>query len=189
MRSARGMARMFVTVAALASAAAAGAQTPAAQQPAGSRPTTYQGGLPATDVSAAAVKAFIDALPKNAITDSPIRAVDVGGYRVGVFGVFRPKNMPGDAIAHETRTTEIYYVLEGGGTLVTGGTITDMKPPPAGRNAGPRGDKIDGGVTRHVGPGDIIIIPGRTPHWWSSLDSDIRYLIFRPDPDGRMTLK
>ena len=151
--------------------------------------TTYQGGMPATDVSAAAVKAFIDGLPKDAITDSPIRAVDVGGYRVGVFGVFRPKNLPGDAIAHETRTTEIYYMLEGGGTLVTGGTIIGIKAPPAGRAPGPRGDKIEGGVSRHVSPGDIIIIPGRTPHWWSSLDTDIRYLIFRPDPDGRMTLK
>ena len=163
------------------------AQAPA--QTTGQPGTTYQGGLPATDVSAAAVKAFIDALPKNAITDSPIRAVDVGGYRVGVFGVFRPKNLPGDAIAHETKTTEIYYMLEGGGTLVTGGTITGIKPPPAGRAPGPRGDKIDGGVSRHVVPGDIIIIPGRTPHWWSGLDSDIRYLIFRPDPDGKMTLK
>jgi mannose-6-phosphate isomerase-like protein (cupin superfamily) len=168
-----------------------GAQAPAAppRAAAGQPATTYQGGMPATDVSAAAVKAFIDALPKDAITDSPIRAVDVGGYRVGVFGVFRPKNMPGDAIAHETRTTEIYYMLAGGGTLVTGGTITGIKPPPAGRAPGPRGDKIDGGVSRHVVPGDIIIIPGRTPHWWSALDSDIRYLIFRPDPDGKMTLK
>lgn len=169
----------------------AGAQAPAAPQPAGTAPapSTYQGGLPATDISAAAVKAFIDRLPTNAITDSPIRVVDVGGYRVGTFGVFRPKDLPGDAIAHQTRTTEIYYILQGGGTLVTGGTITGMKPPPAGRNPGPRGDRIEGGVSRHVGPGDIIIIPGRTPHWWSSLDSDIRYLIFRPDPDGRMTLK
>ena len=190
MGSVRILAGTFLVLV-VAVGATAFAQAPAARQPAAAQQpaTSYQGGLPATDVSAAQVNAFIDALPKNAITDAPIRAVDVGGYRVGVFGVFRPKNMPGDAIAHETRTTEIYYMLQGGGTLVTGGTITSMKPPPAGRNAGPRGDKIEGGVTRHVGPGDIIVIPGRTPHWWSSLDSDIRYLIFRPDPDGRMTLK
>jgi hypothetical protein len=35
----------------------------------------------------------------------------------------------------------------------------------------------------------VVIIPGRTPHWWSELESDIEYLIFRPDPDGRMRLK
>jgi mannose-6-phosphate isomerase-like protein (cupin superfamily) len=159
---------------------------PAAQKSDG---RTYQGGLPATYLTSQDVQTFLKALPKDAITDSPIRTVDVGGYRVGVFGVFRPKSQPGDAIAHETRTTEIYYILDGGGTLVTGGTIADMKAPPDGRNAGPRGTRIDGGVSRHVGPGDIIIIPGRAPHWWSSLDSDIHYLIYRPDPDGRMTLK
>ena len=145
--------------------------------------------LPATDITAAQVQAFLKALPKDAISDLPIRAVDVGGYRVGVYGVFRPKSQPGDAIAHETRTTEIYYIVEGGGTLVTGGKIVDLKPPPPGRNAGPRGDRIEGGVSRHVSKGDIIIIPGRTPHWWSSLDSDLNYLIYRPDPDGRMNLK
>ena len=152
-------------------------------------PAAAQNPLPATDVPASQVQAFLKALPRDAITDSPIRVVDVGGYRVGIFGVFRPKTQPGDAIAHETRTTEIYYIVEGGGTLVTGGKIMDLKPPPAGRNPGPRGGRIEGGVTRHVSKGDIIVIPGRTPHWWSSLDSDVNYLIYRPDPDGRLTLK
>ena len=46
---------------------------------------------------------------------------DVGGYKVGVYGVFRPKSVPGDANVHDTTVTEIYYMLEGSGTLVTGG--------------------------------------------------------------------
>ena len=166
----------------LAFASVAAAQNEAAKAKAGEP-------LPATDITNAQVQAFLKGLPRDAITDAPIRAVDVGGYRVGVYGVFRPKSQPGDAIAHETRTTEIYYIVDGGGTLVTGGKIVDLKPPPAGRNAGPRGDRIEGGVSRHVTKGDIIIIPGRTPHWWSSLDGDINYLIYRPDPDGRMNLK
>jgi len=166
----------------LAFASVAAAQNEAAKATAGEP-------LPATDITNAQVQAFLKGLPRDAITDAPIRAVDVGGYRVGVYGVFRPKSQPGDAIAHETRTTEIYYIVDGGGTLVTGGKIMDLKPPPAGRNAGPRGDRIEGGVSRHVSKGDIIIIPGRTPHWWSSLDGDLNYLIYRPDPDGRMNLK
>ena len=157
---------------------------PAAAQLQGQPPT-----LPATDVTSKDIQAFLKALPANAISDLPIRAVDVGGYKVGVFGVFRPKAMPGDAIAHNTRTTEVYYILDGAGVLVTGGVITDVKAPPAGRNPGPRGDKIEGGVSRRVSAGDMIIIPGKTPHWWSSLESDIHYLIIRPDPDGRMNLK
>jgi len=145
--------------------------------------------LPATDVTATQMKAFLDALPRNEINDLPVRVVDVGGYKVGVFGVFRPKNDPGDAIAHETKTSEVYYILEGGGTLVTGGKIVNPKPVPANRSAGPRGEKIEGGVTRHVSKGDLIIIPGRTPHWWSSLDGDLNYMIIRPDPEGRLKLK
>jgi len=152
-------------------------------------PALAQDPLPATDITSAQVQAFLKALPRDAITDAPIRVVDVGGYRVGGFGVFRPKSQPGDAIAHNTKTTEIYYVVDGGGTLVTGGKIVDPKAPPPGRNPGPRGDRIEGGVSRHVSKGDIIIIPGRTPHWWSSLDGDINYLIYRPDPEGRMNLK
>ncbi len=149
-----------------------------------------QSPLPATDVTGAQLKAFIDAMPKNAITDSAIRAVDVGGSRIGIYGVFRPKSLPGDAIAHETRTTEVYYMLDGAGTLVTGGTIRNPKGRDDGRTStGPRGERIEGGVTRRVAPGDIIVIPGRTPHWWSSLEGDIRYLIVRADPAGTMTLK
>ena len=145
--------------------------------------------LPATDVTAAQMAAFLKALPRNEINDLPVRVVDVGGSRVGVYGVFRPKDQPGDAIAHETRTSEVYYILEGGGTLVTGGTIVNPKPVPANRSPGPRGEKIEGGVTRHVSKGDLIIIPGRTPHWWSSLDGDINYMIVRSDPDGKMKIK
>ena len=152
-------------------------------------PVAAQTPLPATDVTAAQMKAFIDAMPKDAITDSAIRAVDVGGSRIGIYGVFRPKSLPGDAIAHETKTTEVYVMLQGAGTLVTGGKIVGTVKQPTGRSSGPRGEKIEGGVSRRVTVGDVIVIPGRTPHWWSSLDGDIRYMIVRADPVGTMTLK
>lgn len=145
--------------------------------------------IPATDVTAADMKKFIDALPKNAISDLPVRQVDVGGHRIGIYGVFRPKSLPGEAIAHNTRTAEVYYILEGAGVLVTGGTIVNQQPPPPGRNPGPRGERIEGGVSRRVSVGDVVIIPGRTPHWWSSLEGDIRYMIMRSDPAGTMSLK
>lgn len=165
----------------LAATVWAQAQTPS-PAPAG------KSGLPATDVKGAETKAFIDKLPKDAISDLPIRVVDVGGYRVGVFGVFRPKSVKQDAVLHEVATTEVYYMLEGSGTLVTGGTLMDeRREPPTTTTV--RGSRIDGGVSRKVVPGDVIIIPGRTPHWWSSLDGDIRYMIIRSDPQGRIALK
>ncbi|HEV2405129.1 MAG TPA: hypothetical protein VGR88_06735, partial [Ktedonobacterales bacterium] len=84
--------------------------------------------LPATDVSNADIQNFIDALPRNAVSDKPIRIVDVGGYHVGVYGVFRPKTIKQEANMHQTKVTEIYYILDGNATLVTGGTLPDPKP-------------------------------------------------------------
>jgi len=140
---------------------------------------------PATDVSNADIEAFLNALPRDKVSDLPIRVVDVGGYRVGIFGVFRPKALGGEAILHETKTTEIYQILSGSGTLVTGGTIPDSHH----QGNSVRGPRIEGGVSRKVAKGDVIIIPGYLPHWFSSLDSDLTYLITRPDPEGKMKLK
>lgn len=142
---------------------------------------------PAVDVTAAEIKAFIDKMPKDRISDLPMRVAAVGGYNVGVYGVFRPKSLPGGAIRHQTSVTEIYYMLEGTGTLVTGGKLVDerstgISPNTKRPNFG--GSAIEGGIARKVVPGDVIIIPGNLPHWWSALDTDIRYLIYRPDPEG-----
>ncbi|HWE53327.1 MAG TPA: hypothetical protein VG273_26275 [Bryobacteraceae bacterium] len=143
---------------------------------------------PATDIRDADIQAFLKALPRDKVSDLPIRVVDVGGYRVGVFGVYRPKNLAGDAIYHETKTTEVYQILDGSGTLVTGGKLVNShRTPPTATSV--RGTAIEGGVSRHVAKGDVIIIPGYLPHWWSSLDSDLTYLITRPDPEGKMKLK
>jgi mannose-6-phosphate isomerase-like protein (cupin superfamily) len=138
-------------------------------------------------VSAEAIETFLDQLAPDRISDLPIRIADVGGYKVGVYGVFRPRALPGNAIRHETSVTEIYYMLEGAGTLVTDGTLTEERSTGTSPNTGrPNfgGDAIAGGVSRRVVPGDVIVIPGNVPHWWSELESDIRYLIFRPDPEG-----
>jgi mannose-6-phosphate isomerase-like protein (cupin superfamily) len=143
---------------------------------------------PATHVTQEQIQEFIAKMPQERISDLPIRAVDVGGYRVGVFAVVRPKAAPEDAIYHDTNMTEILYILKGSATLITGGTIPDGRPParPGGNFTGTR---IDGGTSRHVVPGDVIITPGRTPHWWQNLESDMSYLVFRPDPDGKLPLK
>jgi hypothetical protein len=86
-----------------------------------------QSSLPATDITAAAIQAFVKALPRDAVSDRPIRVVDVGGYRVGIYGVFRPKSSVQEAILHETKVAEVCTMMEGAATLVTGGTIVDGK--------------------------------------------------------------
>jgi len=144
--------------------------------------------LPATDVTNSDIQSFINALPRDVVSDKAIRIVDVGGYHVGVFGVFRPKTIKQEANVHQTKVTEIYYILDGNATLVTGGTLPDPKPNRPGSTTF-QSTHIEGGVSRHVGKGDVIIIPGRTPHWFSTQDGDLRYLIFRPDPESTLALK
>ena len=50
----------------------------------------------ATDVTAADIQAFIDALPRDRISDRPIRVVEVtGDYRVGSSVCFVPRRSTG----------------------------------------------------------------------------------------------
>ncbi|MBL1260841.1 MAG: hypothetical protein COB33_009970 [Thiotrichaceae bacterium] len=143
----------------------------------------------ATDVTATEIKRFIEALPRDAVTDSAIRVVEVtGDYRIGVYGVYRPKDKASESNLHQVNTTEIYYMLAGSGTLVTGGEmISPKRASPASITL--KGAGIKGGVSRRVGPGDVVIIPGYTPHWWSELTDDLSYIIFRTDPDNRIELQ
>src|SRR6202165_3144283 len=76
-----------------------------------------------TEFPPALVQSFIKDARRERNSDRPIRVIDVGGYRVGVFGVFRPKDPPPSATLHQTNVTETYYMLEGAGVLVTDGTL------------------------------------------------------------------
>ncbi len=141
----------------------------------------------ATDVTAAEIRSFIDGLPRDRVSDAPIRVVETtGNMRLGIFGVYRPDGVTGDVNVHLVDTTEIYYMLKGAATLVTGGTLVE---PYEANASWLRAKSIEGGVTRRVVPGDVIVIPGHTAHWWSELEGEIEYLIFRPDPDNRLELK
>ena len=79
-------------------------------------------------------------------------------------------------------------MLKGVGTPVTGGKLVDTWREPS-TSTTVRGKRDEGGTSRRVVKGDVVIIPGRLPHWWSNLESDISYLIVRPDPEGKLPLK
>jgi mannose-6-phosphate isomerase-like protein (cupin superfamily) len=149
-----------------------------------------QNPAPSTVVSAADMKDFVEALPHDANSDRPVRVVDVGGYRVGIYGVFRPKSVNVDPVYHKTKVTEVYYILDGAGALVTGGKIMDAKEMPSSIGVtNVRGPKLEGGTARRVTKGDVVVIPGGTPHWFSELDGDITYMIVRTDPANELALK
>lgn len=146
----------------------------------------------ATDVSGAQIQAFLKDAPRDRNSDRPIRVVDVGGYHVGIFGVFRPKSAPFTAIIHQTDATETYYMLEGAGVLVTGGTLrkpTTPRQSTLGNWTDIGSTGIEGGTSRRLAKGDVVVIPGGVPHGWASVEGDIAYLIVRSDPSKKISLK
>jgi mannose-6-phosphate isomerase-like protein (cupin superfamily) len=146
----------------------------------------------ATDITAAQVQAFIKDAPHDRNSDRPMRVVDAGGYRVGIFGVFRPKGTPPNATVHQTNVAEVYYMLDGAGVLVTGGKLKQpatLRQSNLGNWTDVGSDGIEGGVSRRIAKGDVVIIPGGVPHGWASTEGDVTYLIVRPDPDKKLALK
>lgn len=81
---------------------------------------------------------------------------------------------PQYAIVHPF-SAETYYIIEGAGTLVTGGTLDPPAPAPADPDI-VRSKTIKNGVTRRVGKGDVIVVPPGTPHWFNAVDGTITYL-------------
>lgn len=75
----------------------------------------------------------------------------------------------GPAAVHENEA-ELFYVIEGSGTLVTGGELTHETRPNATNLSG---DGIEGGQSRPVAKGDLFIVPQNTPHWFSVIDGEL----------------
>ena len=89
--------------------------------------------------------------------------VEAGG---GLIVVRRRQEGPNNASVHD-HLTEIYNVVSGSGTFVTGGAIAN----PQDRTAG-----ISGGESRHIKAGDFVVLPPGTPHWFSKIDGSITYV-------------
>jgi mannose-6-phosphate isomerase-like protein (cupin superfamily) len=69
---------------------------------------------------------------------------------------------PGRPAIH-TAEAEYFTVVQGSGELVTGGT---MVKPHTVREGFIDGDAIEGGTSRKLAAGDVVLIPAGTPHWF-----------------------
>lgn len=69
------------------------------------------------------------------------------------------------AAVHETEA-EIFYVIEGSATMVTGGKLTGEKRL---NSENLNGTGIENGSSRQIAKGDYIIVPQGVPHWFSKL--------------------
>jgi len=85
------------------------------------------------------------------------------------------REAPGQAEVH-TKETDVIYVLDGSAVLVTGGTVVD------GAATAPdeiRGAAIEGGETRRLAKGDVVIVPKGTPHWFKEVPGPVLYYVVK----------
>jgi glc operon protein GlcG len=97
--------------------------------------------------------------------------IEVGDYKIHA----SRRETPGMAEIH-TRDTDIAYILQGSATLVTGGTAVGVK------EIGPeelRGTAIEGGETRELKVGDVVVIPNGTPHWFKAVQGPLLYYVVK----------
>jgi len=138
----------------------------------------------------------MDAYTKKAITESlvdqRVRAVDIGKSNVGIGLVYRGKLAApaANSVAEHDQVSEVYYIISGSATLVLGPDITNRERRPATertvveRNGpGNNGSDIRNGVAHELKPGDVVIIPAGTGHWFTKIDDHINYMMVRIDPD------
>lgn len=121
-----------------------------------------------TMVSAADVTAMIAKAKSERKDDQALLAqsmIQLTPYNVSL--EYRAK--VANAAVHETEA-ELFYVIDGSATLVTGGKLTNENRTNA---ANLSGSGIEGGMPRRVAKGDFIMVPEGVPHWFSAIDGTV----------------
>jgi len=137
-----------------------------AQQPA----PPAQPPQPPTDPTKAAymsAKDFAAAIAKQPTDrNGNVRIFNLAPYNVGV-----EHRMPGpqNAAIHD-KDAELFYIIDGAATIVTGGKIVNpTRPNPNNTN----GTAIEGGVSQVLGKGDFVLVPEGVPHWFTDIKGSL----------------
>ena len=144
----------------VAGSSAASAQTPS-PPPAAPAP-----GSPAIFKSAVDLAEVLKNAKVNPGGMSSSNVTTTDQYRVGVI----KRDKAAGALAHPGNT-ELLYIVEGEGTMVTGGKLI------AAANGKPA--SIDAGVSQRFVKGDVFIVPAGSPHWFAVVDQPVTYLEVR----------
>jgi len=147
---------------------------------------------PGTYIQKQELDAYVQRAIANHLIDQQIRAVDAGRTNIDIGVVYRGKldSPAANSVAEHDQVSEVYHIIDGSATLVTGPDIVDPKPRPADEytvkylnGPGNNGSSVRNGVSYDLKPGDVIIIPAGTGHWFTKIDDHITYLMVRIDPD------
>jgi quercetin dioxygenase-like cupin family protein len=77
--------------------------------------------------------------------------------------------------------TDVFYVLDGEATFVTGGKVIDPRIESPGET---RGARIEEGEARTIKKGDVIVIPRGIPHWFREVPHLVNYFVVKVTAQG-----
>lgn len=161
----RSILRLSLATMALCGAHAAYSQTPDMK--------TYAS---SAEVKALIAKAATEIKPGQPIIVQPL--IHLAPYMANL--EYRKSPVP--PAVHIT-DAEFFYVIDGAGTLTTGGDLVDPTKPNANNMSG---KAIAGGVRCRVQKGDFVIVPQGTPHWFSEIEGALIMMslhVPRPVPE------
>jgi mannose-6-phosphate isomerase-like protein (cupin superfamily) len=107
--------------------------------------------IPAQDIKAQLVALVAQAKPTGSAA-----IADYGHLRL----MINVRTASGVAEVHQN-ADDLMIVQEGTATLVTGGSVVD---PKTGDNGEIRGTSLQGGTSKSLGVGDVVIVPAGLPH-------------------------
>jgi mannose-6-phosphate isomerase-like protein (cupin superfamily) len=121
---------------------------------------TAPDGTTAAHVTTAEIMAAVAAMPAD--QNATQRILQAAGYSVGIE---HRVSVPQAASVHDAEA-ELFYLIDGSATLVTGGTL--IEPTHNGSNWSGKG--VAGGTARKLGKGDFVMVPAGVPHWFTDID-------------------
>ena len=116
--------------------------------------------------SAAEVAGAVAKLPKQPLASVPV--YKMGPFNVNVEHRLGAPNAAQAASVHE-KDAELFYMIDGTATLVTGGKLVDGAKD--GDNW--RGKGIEGGKSQKMSKGDFMMVPAGVPHWFTDINGQI----------------
>jgi mannose-6-phosphate isomerase-like protein (cupin superfamily) len=147
---------------------------------------------PGTYIPVDELQAYVKKAIAEKRIDQQVRDIDIGKAHIGIGMVYRGKldGPAKDSVAEHDLVSEVYHIVDGSGTLVLGPDLVNKQRRPATSETvrlfngpGNNAESIRNGVTYNLKPGDVVIIPAGTGHWFTKIDDHISYIMVRIDPD------
>ncbi|HLY62408.1 MAG TPA: cupin domain-containing protein [Terriglobia bacterium] len=126
--------------------------------------------------SSPAVSYFEGARIASTLEKSMSTKITEGKAGSGVYTVMMAHRVKAGEVELHTLDSDVFYIVSGNATFVTGGTPVGMKSTAPNEE---RGQSIIGGETRVLSAGDVITIPNGVPHWFKEVKGSFLYFVVK----------